>query len=152
MAAATSASPGLPAERAAETATGTATATSAPMMNRAMRRRVSAERTTELLFDVPRLELDAPIEIHREAGRHMERLEKGDHDGVRTGDRKKCGDVLFAEDDSEETRLMALRSEPVGQRQQRDDQRQLGDSERRGHEQGGAAFSGADQGHAFSQL
>src|SRR5439155_23424959 len=143
MAAPTSVSPGL-AGRAAESGRGTATATSAPTTNveasGAMRRRVSGrKRTTELLFDVPRLELDAPIEIHREAGRHIERLEKGDHDGVRAGHRKKCGDVLFAEDDSEETRLMALRSEPVGQRQQRDDQRQLGDSERRGHEQGGAA-------------
>src|SRR5712671_3743032 len=110
MAAPTSVSPGL-AERAAESGRGTATATSAPTTNveasRAMRRRVSGrKRTTELLFDVPRLELDAPIEIHREARRHIERLEKGDHDGVRAAHSEEHGEVLFTEDDSEETRRM----------------------------------------------
>src|SRR5882757_11179991 len=37
---------------------------------------LTRERTAKLLFDVPGLELDAPIEIHPKAGGDVERLEK----------------------------------------------------------------------------
>ncbi len=50
----------------------------------AARRRAdsSPERTTELLFDVPRLEFGATIQVESEAGGHVKRLDEPDRQGV----------------------------------------------------------------------
>src|ERR1700678_2824839 len=48
------------------------------LISTASAKALTRERTTKLLFDIPCLEFDAPIQIHPKAGSDVKRLEKTD--------------------------------------------------------------------------
>src|SRR5262245_56710888 len=74
------------------------------------------KRTSEFLFDVPGLELRAPVEIHAKPGGDVERLEEqyGQHVGNRD---QQLGDhVQVALEETLEVEAAARRTEPEHQR------------------------------------
>ena len=92
-----SAFPGLPVSDRTDSCWAGAARTESPATSRAViattHRRASArEGTSELLLDVPCLELGTPVQVHRETCRHIERLEKQDRNGLRDrqGQREKA--------------------------------------------------------------
>src|ERR1700733_4950725 len=55
-------------------------------INSAARSALSLERTTQFLLDIPRFQLRAPVQIHRKACSHIERLEEQHDERIGAGD------------------------------------------------------------------
>src|SRR6185503_12588307 len=104
---------------------------------------LGAKRTPQLLLHVPGLELGAPVQVHRKARGHVERLEKRDHKGVRDGHRSLEELARRVEQHLEQVSGGFCWREPHEQRQHREAEARFGRRERHRHEQRSAALAAA---------
>src|SRR5262245_24055885 len=123
--------------RVRRTTTGTARITSS-----------TPERTPELLLDVPRFELGASREIHREAGGHIERLEKQHRGRVGAGhDQGKLFQALSG-NHLHDVGDLPLGRKPEQQRRERYQEGGLAREERLSHQKRGTGAAPPDLPHA----
>ena len=103
----------------------------------------ASERMAQVLFDIPGLELDAAIEVHREAGGDEERLDEQHGGGVRRV-QHAGGQQAVADQPAQRVPVAQPRRHPRDQRQQAQHQEQLDPAERGLHHHRRAAVAAQD--------
>src|SRR6185295_9486697 len=91
------------------------------------------ERTAQLLFHVPCFELGAAIQIEGKARRDEKRFEKQDDDCVRQRGHERKSGLPVADETLEHALRLTGRCKPHRERRDGEDERRLGETERRYH-------------------